>query len=98
INAYDQTSYAVAPSLFLEFHGSSDRDVSAQARETAEIAAEFGGSDFAWAGDEGERRRLWRARHRAYDAARALRPGAQGLTTDVCVPVSALADCIAAAQ
>jgi D-lactate dehydrogenase (cytochrome) len=98
INRYDQTSYAVAPSLFLEFHGASDDDVRAQARETSEIASEYGGGDFAWATDETERRRLWRARHRAYEAARALRPGSGGLTTDVCVPVSALADCIAAAQ
>ncbi len=98
INRYDQTSFAVAPTLFLEFHGASDDDVAAQARETAAIAAEYGGSDFAWASDERERRRLWRARHRAYDATRALRPGSAGLTTDVCVPVSALADCIAGAQ
>jgi D-lactate dehydrogenase (cytochrome) len=98
INAYDQTAYAVAPSLFLEFHGGSEAEVASQARETAEIAAEFGGSGFAWAADERERRRLWRARHRAYEAARALRPGSGGLTTDVCVPVSALAECIAAAQ
>jgi D-lactate dehydrogenase (cytochrome) len=88
----------VAPSLFLEFHGASDQEVGQQAREVAEIVAEFGGSDFAWASDERERRRLWRARHRAYEAARALRPGSRGLTTDVCVPVSALADCIVAAQ
>jgi D-lactate dehydrogenase (cytochrome) len=98
INRYDQTSFAVAPTLFLEFHGASDDDVGAQARETAAIAAEYGGSDFAWASDERERRRLWRARHRAYDATRALRPGSAGLTTDVCVPISALADCIASAQ
>ena len=98
INRYDQTDYAVAPSLFLEFHGGSEDDVRAQAQETAEIAAEYGGGDFAWAADERERRRLWRARHRAYEAARALRPGSAGLTTDVCVPISALADCIAAAQ
>jgi D-lactate dehydrogenase (cytochrome) len=98
INRHDQTDYAVAPSLFLEFHGASEDDVRAQARETAEIAAEHGGGDFSWAADERERRQLWRARHGAYAAARALRPGSSGLTTDVCVPVSALADCIAAAQ
>jgi D-lactate dehydrogenase (cytochrome) len=98
INRYDKSAYAVAPSLFLEFHGASEDDVRAQAQEAAGIAAEYGGGDFAWAADESERRRLWRARHRAYDAARAMRPGSGGLTTDVCVPVSALADCIAAAQ
>jgi D-lactate dehydrogenase (cytochrome) len=98
INRHDQTSFTVAPSLFLEFHGASDADVQAQARETAAIAAEYGGSDFAWASDERERRRLWRARHRAYEATRALRPGSAGLTTDVCVPISALADCIVATQ
>lgn len=98
INRYDQTSFALAPTLFIEFHGASEEDVRAQAQETAAIAAEYGGSDFVWASDEGQRRRLWRARHRAYDAARAMRPGSAGLTTDVCVPISALADCIAAAQ
>jgi D-lactate dehydrogenase (cytochrome) len=98
INRYDQMSFVVAPTLFLEFHGASDEDVAAQARETAEIAAEFGGSNFEWASDERERRRLWHARHRAYDAARAMRPGTKGMTTDVCVPISALADCIEAAQ
>ena len=98
INRHDQTSYEVAPTLFLEFHGSSEADVATQAQETAGIAEELGGNGFAWASDERERRRLWHARHRAYDAARALRPGCTGLTTDVCVPVSALADCVTAAQ
>ena len=56
-----------------------------------EIAAEFGGGDFAWAADEAERRRLWHARHGAMEATRAMRPGSGALTTDVCVPVSALA-------
>jgi D-lactate dehydrogenase (cytochrome) len=98
INRHDQTSFVLAPTLFLEFHGMSEADVAAQAQETAGIAAEFGGSGFAWASDERERRRLWHARHRAYDANRALRPGRAGLTTDVCVPISALADCVTAAQ
>jgi D-lactate dehydrogenase (cytochrome) len=98
INRHDQTSFVVAPTLFLEFHGISEDDVAGQARETAAIAAEHGAGGFAWASGETERRRLWHARHRAYDAARALLPGRAGLTTDVCVPISALADCIAAAQ
>ncbi len=98
INRHDETAYAVAPTLFLEFHGISEEDVEGQARETAAIAAEHGAGGFAWASNEAERRRLWHARHRAYDAARGLIPGRSGLTTDVCVPISALADCIAAAQ
>jgi D-lactate dehydrogenase (cytochrome) len=98
INRHDETSFEVAPTLFLEFHGMSEDDVAAQAQETASIAAEHAGSGFAWASDERERRRLWHARHRAYDAARALRPGRAGLTTDVCVPISALAECVTAAQ
>src|ERR1700733_8489157 len=98
INRHDQTSFAVAPTLFIEFHGASAADVEAQARDTAEIAAEFGGGDFACASDEAERRRLWHARHRAMEATRAMRPGSGALTTDVCVPISALADCIAATQ
>ena len=98
INRHDETTFSVAPTLFLEFHGISEEDVAGQARETAEVAAEYGGGDFAWASDEHERRRLWHARHRAYDAARALVPGKAGMTTDVCVPISALADCVEAAQ
>ncbi len=98
INRHNQMSLTVAPTLFIEFHGGSDGDVEAQALETAEIAREYGGSDFAWASDEGERRRLWHARHGAMEATRALRPGCGVLTTDVCVPISALADGITAAQ
>ncbi len=98
INRHDQTGLTVAPTLFLEFHGASEEDVAAQAAETSLIASEFGGGGFEWASDERARRHLWHARHAAYDAARALRPGASGLTTDVCVPISALADCVAAAQ
>jgi len=98
INRFDQTSFAPAPTLFIEFHGTSEADVEAQASDTAAIAAEFGGGDFAWASDEAQRRRLWHARHRAMEATRAMRPGSGALTTDVCVPISALADCIAATQ
>jgi D-lactate dehydrogenase (cytochrome) len=98
INRFDQTSFALAPTLFIEFHGTSEADVEAQARDTAAIAAEFGGSDFAWASDETQRRKLWHARHRAMEATRAMRPGSGALTTDVCVPISALADCIEATQ
>jgi D-lactate dehydrogenase (cytochrome) len=98
INRHDQTTFQVAPTLLLEFHGMSEADVAAQAEEARGIAAEFGAGDFAWASDEQERRRLWHVRHRAYDAARALQPGRAGLTTDVCVPISALADCVTAAQ
>ena len=98
INRHNEMSLTVAPTLFIEFHGISDADVEAQARETAQIAAEHGGSDFAWASDERQRRRLWHARHGAMEATRALRPGCGVLTTDVCVPISALADGITAAQ
>jgi D-lactate dehydrogenase (cytochrome) len=101
INRHFETSFAVAPTLFLEFQGGSEEEVAGQAREVAELAAEHGGSDFAWAADESERRRLWHARHGAMEAARALRGGRgpyAALTTDVCVPLSALAECIVATQ
>jgi D-lactate dehydrogenase (cytochrome) len=98
INRHFETSFAVAPTLFLEFEGGSKEEVEAQARETAEIAAELGGSEFHWATDERERRRLWHARHGAMEAVRAMKPGSGALTTDVCVPVSALAQCIADTQ
>jgi D-lactate dehydrogenase (cytochrome) len=98
INRHFDTSFVVAPTLFLEFQGGSEEEVARQAREVAELAAEHGGGDFAWAADESERRRLWHARHGAMEAARALRPGRAVLTTDVCVPLSALAECIVATQ
>jgi D-lactate dehydrogenase (cytochrome) len=98
INRHNQTAFTVAPTLFIEFHGGSRSEVETQARDTAQIAADCGGSGFAWASDESERRRLWHARHGAMEAARAMRPGSGALTTDVCVPVSALADCIDATQ
>jgi D-lactate dehydrogenase (cytochrome) len=97
VNRHADLTLDVAPTLFLEFHG-GPAEVEAQAREVSEIAAGHGGRDFAWAADESARRGLWRARHRAYDAARALRPGAQGFTTDACVPVSKLAECIQATK
>ena len=97
INRHDEMDHQVAPTLFLEFHG-SQTEVAAQAAEVQEVALEHGASQFVWATDEAERRRLWHARHRAYDAARATRPGSQGLTTDVCVPVSRLTECILATQ
>jgi D-lactate dehydrogenase (cytochrome) len=93
INRHAGLQQEVAPTLFLEFHG-TPQEVEAQAAETGTIADGHGGKGFAWAADESERRALWRARHRAYDAARALRPGARGFTTDACVPLSRLAECI----
>jgi D-lactate dehydrogenase (cytochrome) len=98
INRHFDLSFAVAPTLFLEFAGGSEQEVAAQARETAEIAAEFGAGDFAWAADETERRRLWHARHGAMEATRAMRPGSAVLTTDVCVPLSSLAENVEATQ
>jgi D-lactate dehydrogenase (cytochrome) len=94
INRHAGMSMTVAPTLFLEFHG-TPQEVEAQAADAGALADEHRGQGFAWAADESERRALWRARHRAYDAARALRPGAHGFTTDACVPISRLAECIA---
>ncbi len=81
------------PTLFLEFHG-SEASVAEQAQEVEKIARELGGSDFAWSVEQEERTRLWEARHLAWDAAKALRPGCEGMSTDVCVPISKLAECL----
>jgi D-lactate dehydrogenase (cytochrome) len=94
VNKYSRLDYRVAPTLFFEFHGASERDVSDQARMVEEFAREHGGSDFRWAITPEDRARLWKARHDAYYAALALQPGLKGWTTDVCVPISRLADCI----
>jgi D-lactate dehydrogenase (cytochrome) len=92
-NRYSGLSYAVAPTLFLEFHGST-AGVAEQAETVHAIAAEFGAGDFQWTTRTEERSRLWQARHDAAYAALALRPGSRMWATDVCVPISRLAECI----
>jgi D-lactate dehydrogenase (cytochrome) len=94
VNRYSGLSCPVAPTLFFEFHGLSAADVSAQAAEVAGIARANGARDFDQALTPERRAALWQARHDAYYASLALRPGARGWTTDVCVPISRLADCI----
>jgi len=94
VNRRAGLAHPVAPTLFLELQGSAS-EVAEQAEEVASLARELGGGDFAWATSEDERRRLWEARHQAYEAALALRPGSRGYITDVCVPISELARCVA---
>jgi D-lactate dehydrogenase (cytochrome) len=97
VNQYSRLDYPAQPTLFFEFHG-TERGVAEQAEMVAAIAKEFGGSDFRWATRAEDRSRLWQARHDAYYAALAMRPGARGWATDVCVPISRLSDCIAATK
>jgi D-lactate dehydrogenase (cytochrome) len=96
-NAYSHLSLPETPTLFLEFHGtpSSARE---EVEAFATIAQAEGGGELAYAEHQEERTTLWQARHDAYWAVRGLRPGAEVLATDVCVPISALADCIAATR
>ena len=91
---YSKLDMPETPCLFVEFHG-SPAGVKEQAEAFGEIAADLGGGPFAWSDREEERNRLWQARHDAYWSALSLRPGAKGISTDVCVPISRLADCIA---
>src|SRR5579875_3117656 len=93
INAYSKLDHKVAPTLFFEFHG-SPAAVAEQTDTVKEIAADHGGDDFRWATTPEDRSKLWQARHDAYYAALALRPGSKGWATDVCVPISRLAECI----
>jgi D-lactate dehydrogenase (cytochrome) len=97
VNRRFELGYPVAPTLFLEFHG-TEAGVAEQAETVSELARDAGAGDFAWATREEDRRRLWEARHGSYEAALALRPGAKGFVTDVCVPISRLAECIAATR
>ncbi|HCF74366.1 MAG TPA: FAD-binding oxidoreductase, partial [Gammaproteobacteria bacterium] len=97
INNYSKTDFEVAPTLFLEFHGTEAYAVE-QAESLAEIAAEFGGGDFKWTANAEERNRLWQARHDVAYACKAMRPQAQIWATDVCVPISRLAECITETQ
>jgi D-lactate dehydrogenase (cytochrome) len=93
VNAFSGLDCALEPTLFLEFHG-SDAGVVEQAQEVQELARNSGGTDFEWATRTEERNRLWQARHDAYWAALASRPGCRSITTDVCVPISRLGECI----
>jgi D-lactate dehydrogenase (cytochrome) len=94
INKYSKLDHRVAPTLFFEFHG-SPAGVAEQVDAVKAIADEQGGDGFRWASNPEERSKLWQARHDAYYAALALRPGSKGWPTDVCVPISRLAECIA---
>jgi D-lactate dehydrogenase (cytochrome) len=97
VNRYSGLAYPVAPTLFFEFHGTPGGVVE-QAERVQAIAAAHGAAGFQWATAAEERARLWQARHDAYYAALALRPGARGWPTDVCVPISRLAECVLATQ
>lgn len=93
INAYKKTDYRVAPTVFFEFHGTA-ASVVEQAEAVQAIARENGGRDFQWATRPEDRNRLWDARHDAYFACLQLRPGSRAVSTDVCVPISRLAECV----
>src|SRR2546429_2914305 len=94
INKYSKLDHKIAPTLFFEFHGTT-AGVAEQVETVKAIAAEQGGDNFRWATSAEARSKLWQARHDAYYAALALRPGSKGWPTDVCVPISRLAECIA---
>ena len=96
-NLYSKLALPEVPMLFVEFHG-SPAGVAEQAERFGEIARDLAGGPFEWATKPEDRSRLWQARHDAYWAARGLRPGVQALATDVCVPISRLAECVTAAQ
>jgi D-lactate dehydrogenase (cytochrome) len=95
LNAYNKTQHKEEPTLFLEFHGSA-ASVAEQAELVQEIAREHGGEGFQWATKAEDRNRLWSARHMAYFAALQLKPGTRAVSTDVCVPISRLTECILA--
>jgi len=97
INRYSKTDLQVAPTLFLEFHG-TEHYAHEQAEMVQEITSEHGGGDFTWTSTTEERNRLWQARHDAAYACKALRPDGTIWATDVCVPISRLAECIAETQ
>ena len=96
-NAHSKLNLLRAPTLFLEFHGTT-ASTREQVDTFAEIAADNGGGDFQWAVQTEDRNKLWAARHDAYWAARTYRPGAQAIATDVCVPISRLAECVVETQ
>jgi D-lactate dehydrogenase (cytochrome) len=94
VNRYSRTSYPLVPTLFFEFHGTSKENLDEHIQSVEQLAADNGGTGFQWATTTEDRARLWHARHNAFYAAVAMRPGAKAWTTDVCVPISQLADCV----
>ena len=97
VNLHSKLALPETPMLFLEFHG-TDAGVAEQSERFADIAREFGGGPFDWATRQEDRTRLWEARHNAALSCKALRPGAQIVATDVCVPISRLAECVVETQ
>jgi D-lactate dehydrogenase (cytochrome) len=93
INKYKKTDYRIAPTVFFEFHGSK-ASVVEQAEAVQAIAKENGGMDFQWATKPEDRTQLWDARHNAYFACLQIRPGSRAVSTDVCVPISRLSECV----
>ena len=93
VNQYSKLEYENKPTLFLEFHG-AEFGVEEQVGFFASIAEENGATGIQWAGKVEDRNRLWKARHNAYHAMLAYRPGAKGIATDACVPISRLAECV----
>ena len=90
---YSKLDFKAANTLFFEFHG-TERGVAEQVEQVKVITEEFGGEEFRWASKPEERSELWQARHDAYYACLALKPGSNGWATDVCVPISNLAECL----
>ncbi len=97
VNGYSGASFPALPHLLVEFHG-TEAGVAEQAETFGAIAAEHGGRGFDWARQAEDRNRLWKMRHEAYLAILASRPGARAIVTDVCVPISRLAEAVAETQ
>jgi D-lactate dehydrogenase (cytochrome) len=98
VNRYSKTNYPIAPTLFFEFHGISEHAVREQADAVQDIARENGATAFTWASTPEDRATLWQARHNVLYATIASRPGAKAWTSDVCVPISRLSECILETQ
>ncbi|HEX4408181.1 MAG TPA: FAD-linked oxidase C-terminal domain-containing protein [Xanthobacteraceae bacterium] len=96
-NMYSKLSLPETPMLLLEFHG-TEASVAEQSERFGDIAKELGGGPFEWATRAEDRTRLWQARHDSYWSIRQLRPGAEALSSDVCVPISRLAECVTETQ
>jgi D-lactate dehydrogenase (cytochrome) len=97
VNIHSGLGLPETPMLFLEFHG-TEAGVAEQSQRFGEIAAEFGGGPFAWTTRPEERTRMWEARHHAALSNLALKPGSHVVATDVCVPISRLAECVTETQ